>query len=320
MHWFEQLSALYNEQDIPLFHTRLLTDILISLSSSGRLLSAAPSRQHAIIPATEVSACRTRNIAPHPLCDTVENLTEAKRRCVYLAYLKQWSDSPYGSKQLNAVLCYIESGRLAADLAQAGITYGPHSVVRFAVDGAELCGNAELIKSHISFTRSLARPEGICSISGSPAVLCARCPRRIISASSSAKLISGLRGGQLIHGRFGGAPQAFTIGQELSFKAHTVLRRLILQGGLRMDRHVFLAFDESGACLPLPLMGKTAEPAGSVTVLCLCEATKGRLSVALYRQLSGERYRLILRKQPRTPLPERHAGCYYERLLSGILI
>lgn len=315
MHWFEQLAALYSEQDIPLFHDLLLTDILVSLSGSGRFVSAVQSRQHAIIPVTEISACRTHNIAPHPLCDTVQNLTEPERRRKYLDYLEKWAQSRYGISRLNAVLCYISGGTLSADLTRLGIKYGLHSVIRFSVDGTELCGSAALIDSHIGFQRSLSNKIDICSVSGETAALCALYPKRIVSKSSSAKLISCCRSGQLSHGRFGGAEQAFTVGQELSFKAHAVLRRLISQGGLRMERHIFIAFDESGTSMPLPLIGKAARPHGSVTILCLCEATKGRLSAVLYGRLSGERYRLML-EQPCVPLPERHRGYYYERLLS----
>lgn len=319
MHWFEQLAALYGEQDIPLFHDSMVTSILIDINSGGQLISIAKSRKNAIIPITEASACRTRNIAPHPLCDTVQNLTHSECLNAYLIYLGKWAHSPYGSRQLCAVLQYAESQTLAADLERSEIKYSPHSMIRFSVDGEELCGSAAIIKSHIDFTRLLGGRTGICSVSGEVTVLGTLHPKRIVSAASSAKLISGCCGNKLCHGRFNGAQQAFTIGRELSFKAHAVLRRLIAQGGVHMQQYVFIAFDENGACLPLPFMGQTAEPRGNVTVLCLIEATRGRLSVALYRRLSEERYRNILR-QPHKPLPQRHRGFYYERLISGILI
>lgn len=319
MHWFEQLAALYSEQDIPLFHDIMLTAILIDISSGGQLISITKSRRSTVIPVTEASACRTRNIAPHPLCDTVQNLTEPKRRSAYLDYLEKWAHSQYGGNQLKAVLRYIESETLAADLALAEIEYSQHSMVRFAVDGTELCGNAALINSHIAFTRLSAAEIGICSISGKAAALGTLHPKRIVSHTSSAKLISGCRSNKLCHGRFNGAQQAFTVGRELSFRAHAVLKRLISQNGLCMESFCFIAFDENGTALPLPLMGKTAIPYGNVTILCLLETAKGRLSVLLYRQLSGERYSIIL-QQPYAPLPQRHKGYYYERLLSGILI
>lgn len=315
MHWFEQLAALYGEQDIPLFHDIMLTAILIDVSSSGQLVSIIKSRRDAIIPVTEVSACRTHNIAPHPLCDTVQNLTEPKRRRAYLDYLAQWARSPYGNDRLNAVLRYMQSETLAADLALAEIEYSAHSMIRFAVDGTELCGNAELISMHISYTRLLGAEIGVCSISGEATALGTLHPKRIVSRTSSAKLISGCCGDKLCHGRFNGTLLPFTIGRELSFKAHAVLKRLISQGGLCLERYTFIAFDESGTSLPLPLMGETACPHGNVTLLCFLETAKGRLSVALYRQISCEHYRLIL-QQPYIPLPQRHRGYYYERFLN----
>lgn len=316
MHWFEQLYRLYSERDIPLFHEHIATDICVDISISGEFISARYAPKRSAIPVTELSANRTANIAPHPLFDTIQNLTEPKRRAAYLNYLSDWAASRFSDERLSAVLGYIGRDTLKSDLISCGIQPLSSSVVRFSVDGPELCGDRRLIDMHINFTRSLPSEMGICCVSGEYTALCRLHPKRITSSNSSAKLISKRERERInLGGVFHSAEDTFPIGREVSFKAHAVLKRLVAEGAVRLQDRIFVAFDERGDALPLPFLGKTAKPHGNVTVLGLCEATKGRLSVTLCKRLSSARYLNTLQIQP---LPERHGGIYYERLLSRI--
>ncbi len=318
MCWCEQLYRLYGERDIPLFHEWAYTDILVDITASGELLSAVIRRERSLIPVTETSASRTVNIAPHPLCDTVKNLCEPVRKAAYLAYLHNWATSEYSDKRLAAVLKYIERSTLESDLTAHGIQPQSGSMISFSVDGARLCGDERLINSHIGFTRSLPSEMGFCCISGEFTALCRIHPKRITSSGSSAKLISKRERERLnFGGAFHTADEVFPIGREVSFKAHAVLKRLVSEGGVRLRERTFIAFDEDGNSLPLPMFADTAEPVGSVTILGLCEATKGRLSVTLYKRLSAESYLKAL-KAPHSALPTRHGGYHYERFLSNI--
>lgn len=319
MHWFEQLYRLYDERDIPLFHERTYTDILVDITASGEFTSAVLRRERSVIPVTESSANRTVNIAPHPLCDTLHNLTEPKRNAAYLSYLHEWAGSEFSDKRLVAVLKYMQCKTLADDLTACKIQPQSGSMISFSVDGAKLCGDKDMIYSHIGFTRSLPSEMGICCISGEYTALCRLHPKRITSPSSSAKLISKRERERLCFGGiFHSADEIFPIGREVSFKAHAVLKRLVSEGGLRLQQRTFIAFDERGASLPLPMFVDIAEPFGYVTILGLCEATKGRLSVTFYKRLSGESYLSALAMPP-AALPERYSGYYYERFLNKIL-
>lgn len=319
MHWFEQLYRLYGERDIPLFHEWVYADILVDITASGEFASAAARRERTLIPVTEASASRTVNIAPHPLCDALQNLTEPRRKEAYLSYLREWAGSRFSDERLAAVLKYTERGTLTSDLIRSGISPQDGSVVSFSVDGKRLCGDKRLIASHIEFTRSLPCETGICCVSGERTALCAVHPKRLTSQSSSAKLISKRERERLnFGGVFHSADDAFPIGREVSFKAHAVLKRLIAEGALRLGQRCFIAFDERGNSLPLPLYSKPCEPVGAVTVLGLCEATKGRLSVTFYRRISAQGYLRAL-EAPSAPLPARHSGYHYERLLNRIL-
>ena len=319
MRWFEQLYRLYGERDIPLFHEWVYTDILVDITASGECISAVMRRERSLIPVTEVSANRTVNIAPHPLCDTIQNLTEPKHKAAYSGYLREWAGSQSSDERLAAVLKYVERGTLTSDLAAHGIQPQSGSMVSFSVDGERLCGDRRIIDSHIEFTRSLPSEMGICCVSGEYTALCRLHPKRITSPSSSAKLISKRARERLCFGGiFHSADEAFPVGREVSFKAHAVLKRLVSEGAVRLQQWTFIAFDERGNSLPLPIFGNTAAPVGSVTILGLCEATKGRLSVTFCKRSSEKSYLSAL-AMPHSPLPERYSGVYYERLLNRIL-
>lgn len=319
MHWFEQLYRLYGERDIPLFHEWVCTDILVDITASGEFISAVMHRERSLIPVSEASSNRTVNIAPHPLCDTIQNLTEPKRRAAYLGYLHEWTGSEFSDVHLFAVLKYIERGTLTNDLIACGIQPQNGCMISFSVDGARLCGDKRLTASHIEFTRSLPCEMGICCVSGEYTALCRLHPKRITSPRSSAKLISKRERERLnFGGIFHSAEEVFPIGREVSFKAHAVLKRLVSEDAVRLQERIFIAFDERGNSLPLPMFGNTVKPVGCVTILGFCEATKGRLSVTFRKRLSGNSYLRALEKPP-APLPERHSGFHYERLLNKIL-
>ncbi len=316
MHWFEQLYRLYGVRDIPLFHEWAATDICVDISASGEFISAAYSPKRSLIPVTELSANRTVNIAPHPLSDTVHNLTESQHRAAYISYLREWNCSEYSNERLNAVFRYMHNGSLLRDLETAGTEPKTHSAVRFSVCGNELCGDERMIDSHIAFTRSLPCEMGICCISGEYTALCRLHPKHLTSPISSAKLISKRERERINYGgSFRCANEVFPIGREVSFKAHAVLKRLIFEGALRLQERSFIAFDEEGSSMPLPFTGSDAEPHGCVTILGFCEATKGRLCVTLYKRLTAESYLKALKKQQ---LPERNSGFFCERMLSKL--
>lgn len=64
-----------------------------------------------IIPVTEKSGSRTRNIAPHPLCDKAEQILTNE----YFAQLQNWAESEYSHPIVNAVFAYMQQNRFARD-------------------------------------------------------------------------------------------------------------------------------------------------------------------------------------------------------------
>ena len=322
MHWFERLYRLYDERDAPLFHEITRTDISIDLTADGRFISAQRRREHTAIPVTESSQSRTANISPHPLCDSVHNLSEPKRRAAYLRYLREWACSGYGNDALLAVMRFVESNCVSEILTELNIQHKSSEKVSFSVDGKPLCGSNEIIQLHIEYVRSQPTEMGICCISGEYTALCRTHPKKLTSQSSNAKLISYRERERLVFsGRFNNAAEVFPIGREVSFMAHAVLKRLISEGGLKLQNRVFIAFDENGNALPLPLISKEAKPFGEVTILGLCEMCEGRLSITLCRTVSAAEYTKLLQISPsdRKKLHEQNSGHCYERALNEIL-
>lgn len=297
MHWFEQLASLYGTQDVPLYHTMIYTDIEVHLDICGKLHNIRHSRHYTQVPVTERSMYRTSAIEAHPLSDRLRYLASGLGKLHHDAYLKtlsQWAASEHSTPRLCAVRDYIFSDSLRFDIG--GLPVDKDSAVRFVVDGVPLWEDRELIEKHILNIEACQGNRGLCCITGAELPLCSSHRKQILSPSSSAKLISHEHRSRLIHqGRFASAADMFPISSEASFKAHTVLSRLIAQHGMSVGNRVFVAWDDIDG-VPVPFSAELPMPRGSVTVLGLAEATKGRISVTFIRMLCAQSYRAAAEK------------------------
>lgn len=303
MHWFEQLASLYGPKDIPLYHTMMYTDIELHLDICGKLLQIKQSRHHTQVPVTERSMYRTSAIEAHPLSDRLRYLASGLGKLHHDAYLKtlaQWADSEYSTPRLVAVRDYIFSDSLCKDVKDMPVD--ADTAIRFVVDGVPLWEDRELVENHILNTEARQTDHGLCCITGAELPLCSSHRKQVLSPSSSAKLISHEHRSRIIHqGRFASPTNVFPISSDASFKAHTVLSRLIEQHGMEIGNRVFVAWDDTDS-VPLPFAGTLPDLQGSITVLGLTEATKGRISVTFIRILSAQRYQAAVQKWHNTGL------------------
>lgn len=137
---------------MPVSHTSQQAHIEVTLDDKGNFLRAGllPSKTQIVIPATEDSAGRSSNVAPHPLLDNLsycagdyktksplwdgkdqEAVAQTKKKGKkeppkdrheeYLKLLWSWCDSPYVHPQAKAVLNYLEKGTLIEELARHGV-------------------------------------------------------------------------------------------------------------------------------------------------------------------------------------------------------
>lgn len=151
MSWLQKLYATYevckeisdfvdppqtdNEKALPILmpvsHTSQQAHIHVTLDGQGNFVDAEllPLKKQIIIPATEQSASRTGNPAPHALADKLhycakdymggqENLFDC-----YAAQLAAWCASPNSHPKARAVHAYISRGTLVRDLLDKGILH-----------------------------------------------------------------------------------------------------------------------------------------------------------------------------------------------------
>ncbi len=137
---------------MPVSHASQQAHIEVTLDGEGNFIRAEllPAKTQIIIPATEDSAGRSSNVAPHPLmdnisycasdyrtrsalCEDIEQKAVANskkngkkdpprdRYEEYMKLLRAWCDSPYTHPHAKAVLYYLEGGTLIANLAEHGV-------------------------------------------------------------------------------------------------------------------------------------------------------------------------------------------------------
>lgn len=151
MSWFQKLYATYEscvenphfttpaqadgEKEVPalmpISHTSQQAHIAVTLDGEGNFLRAEllPPKTLMVIPATEESANRTGNDAPHGLIEKIHycakdyNGTKENLFASYHAQLQAWCASPHSHPKARAVLAYVSKGTLVQDLLAADVMH-----------------------------------------------------------------------------------------------------------------------------------------------------------------------------------------------------
>lgn len=314
----------------PISHMMARPQVKITLDQDGNFVTAQALDKDTpkiIIPATEESAGRTVKAAelPHPLCDYLryqlpQNQVEYQH---YIAQLSDWTNSPFSHPKLHAVLNYVQSGTILADLSQAGIAADEKAMVCWVVNGLGEKYNGPcwtdlaLMNAFIDYNcekRSGTSP-ALCMITGEMEVSSGQHPKGIVPINGNAKLISANdSSGFTYRGRFDDAAQAATVGYTASQKAHNALRWLIANQSVPFGGRTFLCWNPQGIQVPKVTgpMGRksgtaqrTANPSqyqkqlrealsgwkenlpqsAGVVIVAFDAATTGRLAVTYYNEL-----------------------------------
>lgn len=273
----EHLTDLPDDQLLPpIGHTSQNAHIHVVLDGSGNFLRAQVLKKTQILlPATELSENRTSGEAPHPLADKLQYVAKdypdygGKKKAYFQSYhdqLKAWADSEFTHPSVQAVLKYVEKGKVIADLLTSKILHidsegnfitkwidDTHStpdiygvlpkekgVVEFGSAliawSVESAGNKEsrtwkdssVQKSWSDFLLSQDSAQGFCFITGSAQPIAKLHPSKIRHTGDKAKLISANdEAGLTFKGRFTDSLQATSVSAEVSQKAHAALRWLI---------------------------------------------------------------------------------------------
>lgn len=315
MSWIHKLHDTYEaclghepdgaERLLPVSHAYQQAHVEITLTSDGKFESArAIGKVETAIPATEASSGRTGKAPPpHPLCDKVQYCARdysdwgGGKPSFFKQYeelLANWCSSEHRHPKAEAILAYVRSGTLIADLVSERVLH--------ATDGKLLtqwqqAGDAPLIFKSLQATagerdqgsafirwhvRDLNSPcsavwedttlqnawarydastkqtKGLCMVGGQPQTsLAVNHPKRLRHAGDGAKLISANdSSGFTFRGRFidDTGAQACGIGYEATQKAHNALRWLIKRQSYRNGDQVFVSWAVGGTDIPDPFL------------------------------------------------------------------
>lgn len=318
MTWLQRLYETYercvgrettgDEKLMPICHTMQRAHIEVVLNGRGEFrhaLVVSRDKASTLMPATEGSAGRSGSKpTAHPLCDKLQyvagdfvasggivtsgfaNDAEAPYRD-YVSNLEAWASSPFSHSKVNAILAYVQQGRLIADLVRDGVLHldsegrllrqwegekneepaiftaltqvSQHdALVRWRVEEfgnpvSATWDDAELIQAWIDYYQAQQATAGFCMVTGDMTPLAIQHPKRLRNAGDQAKLISSNDStGYTYRGRFLDADEAAGVGFEVTQKAHNALRWLIARQAYRDGDQVFVAWSPDGTRLPNP--------------------------------------------------------------------
>ena len=317
MSWIQKLYETYeqcgNAMDVPtkklwpLSHLVKKAHVEIIIDDQGRFRRARTlgrTEAPTLIPVTESSAGRTAGAAPHPLCEEISYCASdypemnQKRFDEYEQQLAQWCESENTHPKIQAILTYVKSKRLWADLCGEQVfpvttedakgkktkVSDPKVFVRWRVEAAgnPVSGTWEdddLIAAWIAFDRLQNSKTGFCMVTGKPARIGQNHPRFIRGSDDGAKLISANDfSGYTFKGRFTDKKddyekQTCSVGYEVSQKAHNALRWLIGRQAYRSGDLVVVTWSVAGKPVPDPfkdslslILGSEGESQGGAKI------------------------------------------------------
>jgi CRISPR-associated protein Csd1 len=143
MAWIEKLYETYEACKgkeppgspplMPISHTPQQAHIEVFLDDQGSFKGAKiVQKEETVIPATDKSASRTTNDAPHPLCDKVQYCAAdyaafgGKKAAYFESYqalLSAWCTSEFAHPKARAVLAYVQKHKVVADLVREGVLH-----------------------------------------------------------------------------------------------------------------------------------------------------------------------------------------------------
>jgi CRISPR-associated protein Csd1 len=322
MSWIQKLHETYercarapqfaSNPPLPISHTTQQAHLEIVIDGHGRFRRASVVPRElctTIVPCTEESGGRSgKKPVNHPLCDKlqyvagdfvelggevtsgfIKNPHEPHR--AYVRDLSAWSKSAHGHGKLAAILTYVEKGRVARDLIDAGIlpadTHGrlqkewegdkkeappifriianpEDSFIRWKVEApGDLASGTwedrDLVDSWIAYYGTRQGRRGICMVTGENTSLAEQHPAKLRNAGDKAKLISSNdTSGYTFRGRFLHAAEACGVGFKVTQEAHNALRWLIGRQGYRNGDQVVVAWAVAGKRVPDPFRDSRA--------------------------------------------------------------
>ncbi len=279
--WTEELYKIYEYNSsrefapnepvmLPVAHSTANAQIEILIDIDGNFKGAgtvAKADTVTVIPATEDSATRSRNICAMPFADKLiyiagdysqyadgKKSDNTKHFTAYMNQLGNWLTSEFSHPFVGALYKYLDKRCLIHDLIKAGIvktdeatgkfkknekisgTPQEDSFVRVIVntenESIQTWKSKSLQESFISFNSSLMGEKQLCYASGEYVVPTYKHPSQILDNMTTAKLIFFNEKNSFTYkGRFANKEQVGSVGYDYSTKIHIALRWLIKKQG-----------------------------------------------------------------------------------------
>lgn len=293
MSWIQKLYETYeccaaaaSDKPWPVAHLVKRAHVEVAIDEEGNFRRARKlerTESPTLIPATEFSAGRTRDIAPHPLCEELGYCapdlpdSDADKQGQYSAQLTEWCSSEYSHPKVKSIRAYLLQKRLWTDLnaqqlfpivvedSQRRKTKVPDAKVfvrwRVEATGDPCSGTWEddsLINAWGAFDRAQKDQPGICMVVGNLVRIGKKHPRFLRYSSDGAKLISANDDecltfrGRFTDGKKEYGKQTCSVGFDVSQKAHNALRWLIERQKYRNGEQVIVSWAVTGKPVPDP--------------------------------------------------------------------
>lgn len=201
------------------------------------------------IPVSEKSMSRSSStIAPHPVFDQYDYLKgDGKKFEAYILQLKNFAESEFATDQIKAIFQYFTKKTVASDLAKIGLKSKTNVIFEVQISdlpATKVWEDKTLFEAwHRYYLKQKKNTRSLDYIAGEEQTLAEYHPKKIVSSSANAKLISDNDSTNLTYrGKFRDSSEAFSIGYESSQKAHQFLRYLIKERGIYCEEQVIVSF------------------------------------------------------------------------------
>lgn len=268
-----KLLGKYEEEKEPLApvgHIITNAQIQITINKDGNFISADKMAEKIIIPVTEESSGRTSSPSAHPLCDNIGYISgeDERKYSLYIDGLSQWAESEFGDKKLDAILKYVKSKSLIADLDKAGLLKRNDdkginndkdnicwNVIGLGDESGEVYKDLNLMNKYSLYYQSKKKKDcsdlDICYVTGNHTVMADQHLKGVVSFNGNAKMISANDSVNYTYrGRFINAEEALSIGYEASQKAHNTLKWLVANQRVSMGNRVIICWNPNGKEIP----------------------------------------------------------------------
>lgn len=263
-------KSLEDEELPPIFHVANKIGITVVLDIFGNLKFVQKNTDEkkalsSYMPCTEAAAQSTTE-ATYSLCENLDVIdfygykqkletdliklnekdkkkyfdkisNHEQKHILYVELLEKWCNSEFSDDRLKAVLNYVKSGKLCADLESKNrLKDASTGFIRWQVEDTVISDDSEIQDLWIKFyTANSSSEKGVCYVTGENVVLAKMHPSKIRGTGDKAKLISSNDSENFtFRGRFENANEACQIGKITTQKAHAALSWLIKRQGIHL--------------------------------------------------------------------------------------